>query len=409
MGVSSLALIAATFRLWTPQTVFPQVPAIELLCSAPLWFDWCILAGLVIGLSLLTFSRNERWTTIGCYMGMGSLLASFCLDQHRLQPWAYQLGLFLFVWLTCPNRLQHSLIRWMMISIYLFSALGKLDYEFLHSVGQHMLGAVAKILGQNADAIPSGIRLVLIALFPLVELSIALGLAWPKSRYLAGWFAIGLHLSLLVILGPLGLNHRPSVLVWNVQFAMLAYLLFVRTSSRTEATLTTESGTENGLPDRFPTWLQSFCTALIAIAMILPATERFGFWDHWPSWALYAPHSSRVRVEVSGPSLSRLPSDLVQLTNVALLSDEEIQGWVNVPIDRWSLQSLDTPIYPQARFQLGVAQEIAAIVDSEMHIRVTVLGCANRLNGQRSSEILQDKEQFAIAASKYWLNTRPRN
>ena len=118
MGVSSLALIAATYRLWTPQTAFPQIPAIELLCSIPKWLDWCFLASLVVGVCLLTFARSERWIYFGCYMGMGNLIATICLDQHRLQPWAYQLGLFLFVWLTCPSRLQHLLIRWLMISIY---------------------------------------------------------------------------------------------------------------------------------------------------------------------------------------------------------------------------------------------------------------------------------------------------
>lgn len=408
MGVSSLALIAATFRLWTPQTVFPQVPAIELLCNIPKWFDWCFLASLVIGLCLLTFSRSELWMYTGCYMGMGSLIATICLNQHRLQPWAYQLGLFLFVWLTCPSRLQYVLLRWLMISIYFFSALGKLDFEFLHSVGQNMLGAIAKILRLDVDAIPNGTQLVLISMFPLVELSIAIGLAWPKSRFLAGWLAIGLHLSLLVILGPLGLNHRPSVLVWNVQFAVLAFLLFIRTGKQPIATLAVEPMTNSEMPDRFPTWLQWSCASLIGIVTILPATERFGVWDHWPSWALYAPHSSRVRVEVSGPGLSRLPADLVKLTIVTVPSDEEILGWINVPIDRWSLQSLDTPIYPQARFQLGVARQIVRLVDSESHIRVIILGCANRFTGNRSSEVLQDNMQFEKAAAQYWLNTLPR-
>ncbi|MCE3017460.1 MAG: hypothetical protein LW870_16490 [Pirellula sp.] len=409
MGISSLALIAATYRLWTPQTVFPQIPAIELLCSIPRWLDWCVLASLVVGVCLLTFSRGERWIYLGCYVGMGSLIATICLDQHRFQPWAHQLGIFLFVWLTCPIRLQHLLIRWLMISIYFFSALGKLDYEFLHSVGQSMLGAIAKLLGQDADTIPSGTRVVLIAMFPLIELSIALGLAWPKSRYFAGWLAIGLHLSLLVILGPLGLNHRPSVLVWNVQFAVLAFLLFIRTGQQSVATPTEEPNTKSELRNRFPTWLQCSCASLIGIVMIMPATERFGVWDHWPSWALYAPHSSRVRVEVSGPGLSRLPAELVQLTDLTVPANEEILGWINVPIDRWSLQSLDTPIYPQARFQLGVARQIVGVVDSEPDIRVILLGCSNRFNGQRSSEVLQDNAQLEKAASQYWLNTRPRN
>ena len=407
MGVSSIALLAATYKLWKPQTVFPQIPVTEWLCHAPRWIDWLPLAGLMAGLCMLVFARNELWSYFGCYMGLASLGVSICLDQHRFQPWAYQLGLFLFIWIACPNRLHHALFRWLMISIYLYSALGKLDYEFLNSVGRHMLGAIVKLLGQNLEAIPSGLQSILIAMFSLTELAIAIGLLWPKSRYVAGWFAIALHLSLILILGPLGLNHRPSVLVWNVQFAVLAYLLFIRSITHPEASSAADSTEQRHLIDRLPNWVQWSSSMLIAIPIVMPVTERFGLWDHWPSWALYAPHSSRVRVEVSGPNISRLPADLLKWSNVPHSSEEDSLEWVNLAMDRWSLESLDTPIYPQARFQLGVARELADIVDSESSIRVIVLGCANRFTGERTSEVLLNNEQFDEAASKFWLNTRP--
>ena len=99
-----------------------------------------------------------------------------------------------------------------MISIYFYSAIGKLDFEFLHTVGQQMLGAMVTLLGQDPTLIPSWLRIVLVACFPLAELAIAAGLAWPQSRRVAGWFAIGVHLILIVVLGPLGLNQdRKSV------------------------------------------------------------------------------------------------------------------------------------------------------------------------------------------------------
>ena len=140
----------------------------------------------------------------------------------------------------------------------------------------------------------------------------------------------------------------------------------------------------------------------------MPCTERFGIWDHWPSWALYAPHSSRVVVEVAAPSVRRLPADLVALINRPTPEADEMPVWVSIPIDAWSLQSLDTPIYPQSRFQLGVAQQVASVVDSEFQLRVTVLGTASRFSGRRQSTILEGNLEIANAGGNYWFNTIPR-
>jgi hypothetical protein len=410
-----MVLIAVTHKLWMPQSVFPQIPVFEFFCQAPSWLDWICIVSLIAGLVILLLASNDRWMYFGCALGIGGLVMSICLDQHRLQAWAYQLLLFLIIWLGCPKALQSQLTRFLVISIYFFSALGKLDYEFLHSVGQQMLGAIFGLFGMEKDALPGWMRLILIAMFPLMELAIAIGLIRSKSRRVAGWAAIFLHLSLLAVLGPFGLNHRLGVLVWNLQFAGQAYILFVRKECPAQ---NAEAGSDipvhtapiiHESRDRLPTWLQWGCTTLIATTIALPVTERIGLWDHWPSWALYAPHSSRVRVEVAGPGLTRLPGDLIQLTNIPLESGEVIHEWVPIPLDAWSLQTLDTPIYPQARFQLGVAREIASIVDSEYLIRVVLMGCANRFSGVRSIEVLESNEPLAKAAAKYWFNTRPRD
>ncbi len=295
-----------------------------------------------------------------------------------------------------------------MVSIYFYSALGKFDFEFLHTVGQQMLGAMAKLVGQDSSTIPASMRLALVAVFPMTELAIALGLAWPKSRRIAGLLAIVLHFTLIAILGPLGLNHRLGVLIWNALFSVQAFYLFV---------VKQKTGPNNGIdalqPVRnSPGWLrgfsQSLCSALIAIVIVLPCTERFGIWDHWPSWALYAPHSSRVRVEVAGPSVGRLPSELAALIAQPSLPEGEMLDWVIVPIDAWSLRSLDTPIYPQSRFQLGVAKTIASLVDSESEVRVTILGTANRFTGQRQSQVHEGSTRIDKASLSYWFNAKPR-
>ena len=82
--------------------------------------------------------------------------------------------------------------------------------------------------------------------------------------------------------------------------------------------------------------------------------------------------------------------------------------WVFIPIDAWSLRSLDTPIYPQARFQLGVALQIASEVDTDGQVRITVFGSANRFTGRRQSEVFEGAALLDNVGAKYWLNFMPR-
>jgi len=305
-------------------------------------------------------------------------------------------------------------MRWLTVSVYFYSALGKLDFEFLHSVGLQMLGVLFRLLGQDARTVPSSIQIAMVAGFPCIELLVAMGLAWKKGRRVAGFFAISLHLTLIVVLGPLGLGHRPSVLIWNALFAVQAYYLFVVPC----VALQDDSNLKQINAPNLERWrtrpMEWFCTTMIALVMIvlvvvMPMTERFGLWDHWPSWALYAPHSSRVQVEVSAGVISRLPRELVALMEKPNDEADADLDWVKVPIDAWSLKTLDAPIYPQSRFQLGVARHIAKGVDSEFQVRVKILGTANRITGLRQWKTLDTSLEIAEASiADYWLNTKPR-
>ncbi len=399
-AISSLALVAVTWRLWTPQTVYPQVPVCEGLCNAPTWLDWVGLCGAILGLITVALSRRVQGLGIGCATTMVSLLLLFSLDQHRFQPWAYELWLFCAMWLGCRDHLKIKLMQWLLISIYFYSAIGKLDFEFLHTVGQQMLKVVMGGLGIGLKDLSATFRLALTATFPCIELAVAVGLAWPKTRRLAGWLAIGVHLGLIIILGPFGLNHRLGVLVWNLQVAGQAYWLFATKQLAAQAD-------SQGKPARkWPQWLAS---ALIGAAIALPSTERMGLWDHWPSWALYAPHSSRVHLEIAGMAIDRLPADLRKLVKETPIAADDTAVWLTVPLDAWSLEALDTPIYPQARFQLGVAESIATDVNAGFQVRVTVLGTAARLTGSRRSSAYYGLPELTSATQPFWLNHHRRN
>jgi hypothetical protein len=366
------------------------------------------LATLVAGLFVLIDGRSKIRNSVASWMVITSVTLLVCLDQHRFQPWAYQLLLFTVIGICGDPRLTRQLMGWLIVSIYFYSALSKFDFEYLHSVGQQMLEAGTRMVGQDIDKIPYAGRLAMVALFPTFELAIAVGLAIPGSRRCAGIFGISMHMMLILILGPLGLNHRPAVLIWNVQFALQVYFLFVAKPAK----LMQDGSSIDGVHlmthrSGLQVCRNYLCVAVIVLACCLPCSERFGLWDHWPSWALYAPHSSRVSVEVTGSVVRNLPKGLTQVMKSRPSDQEESIDWVRVPLDAWSLDSLDTPIYPQARFQIGVAKALASVIGSDDDVRVTLLGIAQRLTGHRDRVVL-NPTQLDDIGDKYWLNTKPR-
>lgn len=138
---------------------------------------------------------------------------------------------------------------------------------------------------------------------------------------------------------------------------------------------------------------------IVLAALVLPLLERSGFWDHWLSWSLYSPHTSRVDVQLHRMALAALPKGAAEFLHP---SDEQ-DDWYDLALDRWSLAQLAVPVYPQARFQLGAAQFLARSLPSPDAIRIKIRGVADRRTGQRSELWLIGRRQIDAQADRYWL------
>ncbi len=424
----ALVLSLATKPLWLPTTAtsFPQIPMFQRLCHVPLAADWTLTVGLCLGLvvccipgRMFKVQSRQILPLIGSGMVLVCGIALVALNQHRFQPWFYQLLIFavFFMWGGSANSMQSPAItqlqiRWLraiVISIYFYSAIGKFDFEFLHTVGQQFLRVAFDAANLDVQQWGWSARLWLASLFPITELLLAMLLA--MGQYKGGqWIRVAavlaclFHVSLMVILG-LGLGHSASVVLWNLQFAVQALLLFglgdgsARHVHRVEA----ESKSHVAALRTQSKMMLGFTFVVVA----LPVLERWGYWDHWPSWALYAPHSSRVALFVAAPAVARLPADLQKVMaeekNSAL---DEL--WVRVPLAKWSLTSHETPIYPQARFELGVARYLAQHVRSRFAIKVIVLGAAARFDGHRTTREFVGSDEIERAGESFLWNTRPR-
>lgn len=407
LAAAGIWLLVATQGLWWNRGVFPQVPWFAWGLTVPQVVDLGLLTAVIISLLAIGMSpASSHFNRASLCVFALALLGLILLDQHRSQPWAYQFVLMAIVLASAPHRAGFALLRLLTISIYFHSAVSKCDYSFCTGLGQSFL----KTLIQLATLQTAG-KLEFPAtagplVFPLGELCIALGLIWPRTRTGALGASIGMHVLLILILGPWGLQHSAGVLIWNGYFIVQNWLLFAR--SRQE--LVNQAAVAAVPPERgvSSNWL---AVAVTTAAVAWPCLEPCGGCDVWPAWGLYAQHGEQLRVTVTEQGLRRLPA---HWRSSAVLRDDNRSDdnrtitWQLRP-QLVALQATRAPLYPQNRYLFGVILNLCrqtGIAGSD----VSAEQCqpANRWTGERTCEVLANLEQIEQAARRQWWNALPR-
>lgn len=399
VGAGGAVLMAVTWPLWgsPPDASHPQIPWFSVLCGVPFGVDVAALAVAGLGmLGMLAGPASSRWTTISCGLFfLGGLLLAL-LDQHRLQPWMWHLLIIAALLMLAPNRVGLTCCRWVVISIYVHSALSKLDLSFFQAHGQLLLEGLLKPTGIEVGFWPPTVKTVLAAAFPAGELAVGLLLLIRRARR---WGLIGsivMHLLLLSTLGPWGLNHEPGVLIWNVLFIVQNLILF---RGRTDAACV-----PTGLSPNCKEPGEYAAVALAAIVILGPLLENAGRWDHWPAWAVYSPRPTRVQVLIDADSAAGLPPSLVPfLGRPAPLEDR-----VPLRLDAWSFTTRHCPVYPQLRYRIALARALLQGHVPGEAVTLVIDLTPRRLTGKRERIVLSGLDDVEEFRQRFWFNTEPR-
>ncbi len=404
-----LALIVFTWNLWTPQTVFPQIPFFSFLVNVPGAVDWILLVLTLVSLcGVLVFRRTKRIKlSLVVFAVSASLLV--LLDQHRLQPWMYQFIVYAVVMSCCSARSAMAKLRWITVSVYLFSALSKFDFQFAETLGIDFLETLVGFVGIDPVGWPKWLVAAIVLAFPAFEFIAGIGLIWRFSRRVAIGAIIAMHLLLLLILGPLGLNHQWGVLVWNVFLLGQAIMLFGWIESQSSSigeedeSVNVESANSGPAKNVGVSRQEQFALVLVVVVLLAPLSVSAGVIDHWQGWEVYAPRSSRTKLEVFVGEQEQFGEELKEF----LSSNEETDQFVRFDLERWSLETLQVPINPQARIQFAVASHI---LDSNnlRSFRISVGGISDRFTGAREWEVIERTDRLKMKASEFWLNTKVR-
>lgn len=393
---SGLLLIAATWRLWFSSGEFPQIPFFEVLCAVPQVVDWFLSALLVLSLAgmLVTKADLSRNLAAGCLV-IVLLVALIALNQHRLQPWAWFL---ILATVATSARADYALtsLRLLLFGVYLFSALSKLEPSFVGGGGDWLLDGLFAPFGHSSASFSAESRRILLFLMPVTELLAALFVLHPRLRTPALFLVLGMHGTLLLALGPFGLDHKPGVLLWNATFLVLAFPLLwrARTAEPVES-------------DRRSAW---FRVAVFGGAIVLPVFGQrwMPIVDQWPSWSVYATWHEPMKLSVQGWNVDSLRKDVRE--HVDLWTDHHRFELESFPLrlDRWSLEATGAPIYPQNRFRVGVCLKLLEDVGAEGAGGEWDMG---PVSGERTPVFLTGYMPLARIREntrRYWINTKAR-
>lgn len=400
LGCFTLLLLMVTHPLWRlrPAVDNPQIPWFAWGVGVPFGIDISSVISLTVAsLGLCLFCKRNGLTRIVYLTYIISFSCLILLDQHRLQPWVLQFLLLAVVLVLSEHRCGMKCCRWIVLTIYFYSALSKFDTSFYESHGQLLLDGLLKAVHVDGSFWSDNFRKLLAMFFPLGELLIVLLLLFRRTCRWGVALSWGMHMAIILAVGPLGLNHEYGVLLWNVYFILQNFILFWANSEKLE-----EETPHAPSQIQFGNRLALSLTILFAV---LPVLENKGWYDHWPAWAVYSSRPESVIILVDQKAVEEFPDFLKELCGPPILFEEKVP----VSLDRWSFEKRNCPIYPQSRYRLALAKALLQGHTSENEIEFKIESTPQRWTGERETiNLIGWNELDRYLLETFHLNTEAR-
>lgn len=311
---------------------FHVISAFDFLSGIPPIVHTLLFGVSALAIAMLFAFPKQKWLSVLLFC---TEIFSCLLDVARWQPWEYQYLFIIFILLISrnqPGRFTHA-VSFIIVSVYIFSGLHKLNGGFLHTIWDNMI--LRGFFGLSGKTI-TGCKLHYAGLLlPAIETGVGLALLFFRNKKLPAILLIAMHILLLVFLGPFGINYNPIVWPWNVAMILLLYLLFIKKVSL------------------FPTSLLPKQNILILLFWgILPIFSFFGLWENNFSSALYSGKTKNLVICFEDQDdAAKFPSGL-KLDKYNICKGGEL-----LHLQKWAYNELGLPPYPEAWYYRKVAEK----------------------------------------------------
>jgi hypothetical protein len=335
-----IGAVIITWPAWAGPRVFPALPVFDFWRTLP--GPWnAIIVTLIGALFLAAVFLPEKRILLAAAVAGAVLI---CLqDQVRWQPWVFQFLVMLALAAAASGRDDPSLLaawRIFLIATYFWTGLCKFGPGFEHL---YTSSFIQPLRGRWPAALISFMEWQ----GPLVgwiETATAVGLCFRRTRTAAALLAVGTHVFILLIVGPLGTATNEVIWPWNAVIAAMVLLLFVRTPSLEIRAL-------------FRPGFRTAAAFLITLVTVTPLLGRMGKWDQFLSFQLYSGTDRRLMIVLPPACAEALPPELRPWLVVSAVDPT----YRELRFFDWSLKELKFPVPSEDRILLALGHQFATI------------------------------------------------
>jgi hypothetical protein len=363
VALGALAGIALSLPLWQTRTTYPRVPLFDFLPAFPSPLDTLFPLAFAAALVFVVFC--PRFKQVGI-LWMAAAIVLVLQDQSRMQPWFVEYMLLLAAMVFSKDK-ESALdaCRLVLVAIYFWTGVHKMNDSFLASLFPWIVSPL-QTFGLAARIQGAGI------LIPYAEMAMGVSLLFWRTRRTGVIAIVATHLFLLAMLGPWALGWNRVVWPWNLIMMALAPCLFWHTDSSVKNILIPGS--------------TGIRLILFTFVIILPPLSLVGFWDTYPSFALYSGNPLSGSVILTPSAWERLAP---QLRAVAERTDS---GAYRIYFSDWSNATMHVPAYPAKRVLREVARSFCAIRRIETDLTFVLEKPTEWLYRPGWKEILESRE-----------------
>lgn len=393
LGAVFLGLIASA-PVWFNTRDFPLLPVASWFpLLSPPW-DGVLFAGMLAALAAACW----RYRAAVAVFLLASLLA-FCQDQNRGQPWLYMYWVTLLLTLFPGTA---AACRVAMSAVYLWSGIQKINPRYFDVVPGWFSAPAAE---WPVPAFMVELVRWAVAAAPFIEIAIGLAVWLPAARRPALVTAVALHLTAVLLLGPLGHNYNWVVWPWNLAMISLLWASFGRGEFwekrvggiRPPAAMPPPPAIRRGFmpeaawpaaaPDlSFAETVAQLrrskpSLAVVTLYSLLPVLSFAGKWDSDFSFSLYSENQAVANIFVTRSFADRLPARLrAYVQPFPREYDPAHQGPYLFAYQVWCYEALRVPPFPEPRHFRSLYRFLRAYASAPEELRMIV--------GQRGGPVL---------------------
>jgi hypothetical protein len=339
-------------RLWIGPRSYPPAPVSSMLPVIDVAAPGLYVALFALAAAALVVPK-PRWV-IAAFL---AVIAAFCMtDQTRWQPWVFQYSFLLAaVALYSGNgadvdgdRRALNIARLIVASTYIFSGLQKINPNFMANDFPWIVQPIVKVLPSAADFL-QGFGTVV----PFIQLAFGIGLLTRRYRRASLIAAVAMHLFILAMFGPTGLDWNDIVWPWTAAMAVFDILLF--------------SGTAE-FSWREIVWSRRDPGHVVAVVLfvMLPGLSFFNLWDSYLSAALYSGNLTEAQIYLTDAGKASLPAAI----SSRLVHTSPGTNVLN--LQRWAIEDLNVTPYPETRVYKAIAKGVCGALRDQSRLVLIV-------------------------------------